>query len=221
MSTGRTTVGPVVVAWADAATVVRADAVALDRIGARQARRYASLAGPTAARFLTGRLLMTALVAETTGREPVVITAVCERCGGEHGAPQVPDLPVSLSVSYAGSMVAAAAAPSNSAASIGIDLEAIAPGREGGPMRDLASLFAPSQPPDLGGWTMIEAALKADGRGLRVPPSQVRLGEPASVLLPGSCDVRVPGRRGRIEVVRATGPSGYVLSVAAVAAPAQ
>lgn len=187
---------------------------------------YARSSSPRA----TGRLLLAELVGElvpgVAPRSDVAFSTVCARCGGDHGPPVAIGLPVSVSVSYAGSLVVVGAVHARDAAALGIDIEAAPPGAQR-PMADLAPLFAPGPPPDLRGWTMIEAALKADGRGLRVAPSEVVLGVPAapgdgaappSVLGEAAVLVSVPGRSDLIEVARAGGPVGHVLSVAVVPA---
>lgn len=122
---------------------------------------------------------------------------VCDSTG--HGRP-VADAPVALSVSYAGSMVAAAAVRLEDAASVGIDIEPAE--RETG---DLRGLFSPAPAPDIAGWTRIEAVLKADGRGIRI--------EPSSVVIDGTRAVHP----GPYEVVTIGGPVGFVVSCAVAA----
>ncbi|CAL4859207.1 hypothetical protein [Microbacterium sp. MM2322] len=120
----------------------------------------------------------------------------CEVCGGvDHGPLRSDD--AAISVAYAPGVVVAAAAH---ARAIGIDVE-----RDAGTLPGLDALFAPSPPPDAGGWTAIEAALKADGRGLRVDPATV-------VVADGRA--RVPDNDRTIAVHRVTGPAGYVVSLA-------
>ncbi len=168
----------------------------------------------------TGRWLLAELVGEMLPGADVAFSTVCPRCGADHGPPVAVGLPVSVSVSYAGSLVVVGAVHGRDAASLGVDVEAVRPG-PGGPMADLAALFAPQPPPDLRGWTMIEAALKADGRGLRVPPGDVvvdaRRGAAASVLGEATVLVSVPGRADLIEAAPAPAPVGYLVSVAVVA----
>jgi len=141
--------------------------------------------------FVLGTLFLSLLGVADTG-----IRQRCEVCGGvDHGPLRSDD--AAISVAYAPGVVVAAAAH---ARAIGIDVE-----RDAGALPGLDALFAPSPPPDAGGWTAIEAALKADGRGLRVDPATV-------VVADGRA--RVPGHDRTIAVHRVTGPAGYVVSLA-------
>ena len=117
----------------------------------------------------TGRALIRALASELAPGADLRIEQRCPVCGGPHGRPQLPHAPLLASAAYADPWVVVAVARRQDADAIGVDveLEGAAP--------DLTLLFAPADPPDLRGWTAIEAALKADGRGLMVPPDQVRL----------------------------------------------
>lgn len=110
----------------------------------------------------------------------------CTICGGPHGRPLLPGTPLLASVAYAEPWVIVAVAHRDDADAIGIDLELE------GAAPDLTALFAPQDPPDLRGWTAIEAALKADGRGLMVPPDQVRVdAEGGRATVPGGPDLHV------------------------------
>lgn len=133
-----------------------------------------------------------ALAADLAPGANLRIERRCLVCGGPHGRPRLPHAPVHASIAYADPWVVVAVARAEDAAAIGIDAE------PDGATLDLAALFAPADPPDLRGWTAIEAVLKADGRGLMVPPDEVRL-------LPGG---------------RASGPDGTAyLVLPVVAAP--
>lgn len=133
------------------------------------------------------------LLADLTGG--VAVAQHCPTCGsGDHGALRAEGWAVS--VSYAGDLVVAAA--QQGAEALGVDVEP-----EGREVGDLAALFAPYPPPDLECWTRIEAVLKADGRGLRVPPSSVRFDGDTATLDGVAYDVR-----------RFDGPAGFVVSVA-------
>lgn len=183
----------------------------LDVMGAAQRRRFDLLAPDAAARFAAGRRLIGELARELAGPDVgLALDSPCLRCGADHGAPVLRVAPVVVSVSHAGSLVVVAAAHRRRASTVGVDVEQRSPRR---PMSDLASLFAPHPVPDVAGWTRIEAALKADGRGLRVSPSEVMLHRTAA----GWAAV-IPGREAPVEVVSVTGPSGHALSIAVVPA---
>lgn len=150
--------------------------------------------------------LLAALVARLAPGADARVGRRCAVCGGtDHGAPVALGAPVVLSAAYAGGMVVAAAAPAAQAAAIGIDAER---GEPGTILTGLSNLIDP--PPSLRDWTRIEAALKADGRGLRVPPDAVRLDGDAA---------RVPGRLDPIALRDVPGPAGLVVSLAVAAHP--
>ncbi|GGH43927.1 4'-phosphopantetheinyl transferase family protein [Microbacterium album] len=209
--------GPALVAWAHAhrGTPTEADAL-LDALGDAQRRRWAGLNGTAASRFLTGRMLLAELIGELAPGHPITLSSRCDRCGGAHGRPRAVAAPVVLSVAYAGPLVVAAAARATEAAAIGVDVEA---GDAAQRLPDLDRLFAPAPPPDLRGWTRIEAALKADGRGVRVPPADVRFGPASALSLPGAVIASVPGRAPAIEVATIPGPAEHVLSIAIAPPP--
>jgi 4'-phosphopantetheinyl transferase len=185
-------VGPVLIAWAGVA--IGGD------IGADRDRA-----------FRAGRVLLAELLGGL-GCDASPIVFRCEVCGGgDHGRPTTASGEALVSVGYAAGLVVVTAAPASVGRALGVDVEA-----DRGPeaMRDLAALFAPCEPPDIRGWTVIEAALKADGRGLRIPPSQVTRTFEPGLLLPGGRRVTVPGRGSRIEVAAGPAPDGFVVSVA-------
>lgn len=115
----------------------------------------------------SGRTLIRALAAEFAPGADLRIEQRCPLCGGPHGRPQLPHAPVLASVAYADPWVVVAVVGTQHAAAIGIDAE------PDGTAPDFSALFAPRDPPDLRGWTAIEAVLKADGRGVMVAPDQV------------------------------------------------
>ena len=132
-----------------------------------------------------GRRLLRTLAAELAPGADLRIENRCPVCGGPHGRPVLPDAPVHASIAYADPWVAVAVASERDADAVGIDAEAT------GATLDLTALFAPVDPPDLRGWTAIEAVLKADGRGLLVPPDQVRFAPDGVAMVPGGGEFRI------------------------------
>lgn len=96
------------------------------------------------------------LLRELTGATE--ITNPCPFCGGPHGPVQLPGSPWRASVSYADGLAVVGVVPTADAAAFGIDAEGAAT-------------------PGARAWTRIEAALKADGRGMRIAPESVRVTE--------------------------------------------
>lgn len=97
----------------------------------------------------------------------------CPRCGEPHGAVVVGGAPFLASVSYAGSLAVAAVASAASVTALGVDAEPTVD-----PQRDAAGLdgvLGAARAATVRDWTRVEAALKADGRGLRVDPAEVRI----------------------------------------------
>ena len=215
MVVGRGEFGPVRVAWTDAAASALSSLRMPEILGEQQVRRYASLRGIPAQRFLAGRRLLAELIAELTDEADLGFTTTCERCGADHGRPRMERAPVAVSVSYAGSMVAVAAAALTDAAGVGVDIEREPRGGAHGRLDDLAPLFAPAAAPDTEGWTLVEAALKADGRGVTVDLAEIQVCEVGTGRLTGSRAVRIPGR-GSVDAAVIVGPPGFVLSAAMV-----
>ncbi|SFR92310.1 4'-phosphopantetheinyl transferase [Microbacterium sp. cf046] len=214
MVAGRAEFGPVRIAWIDAAASAPPPSSVLQRLGEEQVQRHERLHGIEAQRFLAGRWLLVGLIAELTDVPDVGFTTTCERCGAEHGRPRLEKSSVAVSVSYAGSLVAVAAARQADAAAVGVDIEPEPNGGAHRPLQDLAALFAPAEPPDTEEWTVIEAALKADGSGLAVDLSEVRVGAVGGGRTPSSRAVRIPQRAESLEAETIPGPAGFVLSVA-------
>lgn len=126
----------------------------------------------------------------------VPIANPCPFCGGPHGPVQLPGSPWRASVSYAGDLAVVGVVPSAGVGAFGVDAEiATAPGDHA-----------------LRAWTRVEAALKADGRGIRVDPQTVVVTEDAdgwSAVVPGP-DAEPRVFRGR----DAAAPAGVLISVA-------
>ena len=218
MTVGRAQFGPIRIAWTDAAASPAPDPEILERLGDAQVRRHASLSGGTAHRFAVGRTLLVSLIREITDAAELGFTTTCERCGAEHGRPRLERVPVAVSISSAGSVVAVAAALQTDAGAVGVDIER-APADGADTQRgELAALFAPAPPPDTEGWTLLEAALKADGRGVAVDLAEVQIGAIGTGGLAGSRAVRIPGRVDALDAGVIAGPAGFVLSAAMVPA---
>lgn len=142
------------------------------------------------------------LVALLAGVDDASVTIVqrCPDCGGPHGRPVVmapaAARDIGVSVAHAGEQHVVAAVHGRR---IGVDaeradtpVERIAALREllGGPAgrsaRELLGADARGAPALLRRWTQIEAALKADGRGLRVEPGTVDVDDAsATAVVPG------------------------------------
>ncbi|SMH34276.1 4'-phosphopantetheinyl transferase [Rathayibacter oskolensis] len=149
--------------------------------------RYESTpAAGTAERFVFGRVLLRMLAAELTGGHPseIDVVACCPRCGGPHGRPRLEgsdaSLPrLSVSIAHcAGAVVVAV----SSAGTVGVDIEPVEGAADrGARITQIAgapfSMGAMRPPDPILHWTRVEAALKADGRGLEVDPRRVRIHE--------------------------------------------
>jgi len=122
-----------------------------------------------AARTAAGRDALREIAAEIVGADPadVTVRARCATCGGAHGRPVLGGSRaldgLHASVAHAGDAVVVAVSADGP---IGIDAEPR--DREAPPGMTLAE------------WVRIEAVLKADGRGLLVDPSLVRVEGDAS-----------------------------------------
>lgn len=168
-----------------------------------------------------------ALLRDVVGA-PVRIENTCPRCGGGHGAVRVHAAAgtprTRASIAYAGGYAIVALAPASAASSIGVDAEsaesardlAAVLGRPGATARD---------------WVRVEAALKADGRGLRVEPARVEVAAVSGGACAGSGGSRVrssemapratpewtavvPDRDDPLHGWDVTGPAGVLVSVA-------
>jgi len=135
-------------------------------------------------RFLLGRMLLRDLAADAGGvpAETVEVTAVCERCGAEHGRPRlrwsdVPAPPPNASLASCAHLVVAAIAPAGVA--VGVDVEPARVPRETDAARRgaIVELLGGSTRTAVRRWVRAEAVLKADGRGLRVEPGRIAFAE--------------------------------------------
>ncbi|MCS3442279.1 4'-phosphopantetheinyl transferase family protein [Microbacterium phyllosphaerae] len=204
---GQITWREVTVAWARPSEQHEFTAADVAAMGQGQLDRFRELSGDRARGFLAGRALVRTLVQSIRGSGEVLIDSRCDRCGGEHGRPRTAE--VSLSVSHAGDLVVVAATAG--VVSLGVDVEAeVAAGR----VSELGSLFPERGAPDLAGWTRVEAAVKADGRGFEIDPSAVVLHDGPRDVHPRVWSAVLPGRATPIDVVTVSGPPGHVLSVA-------
>ena len=198
------------IAWARVADLGDFTEADLAAMGERQLARHRQLSGARAAGFLAGRALIRTLVVGLGGGDDVPLDSSCAGCGEDHAAPRTPGFV--LSVSHAEDLVAVAV--SRGSAPLGVDLE-----RNSAEDRvaELGPMFPAGSAPDLAGWTRIEAAVKADGRGVEIDPNTVRL-EPARSVPPAAgplvWSAVLPGRRSPLQVATLPGPDGHTLSVA-------
>lgn len=197
----------VTVAWSRPSRLDDFTGADLALMGSEQVDRFHQLTGDRALAFLAGRSLIRDLVHRVRGRGEVVLDSRCERCGAHHGPPRTDG--VSLSVSHADDLVVVAVTARP--ALLGVDVEAVGASFRRG---ELQALFPDSPEPDLAGWTRIEAAVKADGRGLLIDPGTVTLRRRPRSAAPLAWEAVVPGRRVPLEVVTLAGPPEHVLSVA-------
>lgn len=216
MTAGRARFGPVSIAWADAAASATPSVGVLDRLGASQVSRYRAMRGDGARRFLAGRALLLQLVDELTSVAELEFTTLCERCGADHGRPRFDGAPVAVSVGYAGPMVVVGAALHTHAAAVGVDIEKVPPEGASRPLVELDRLFSPHSAPDIEGWTLIEAAMKADGRGLGIDLAEIEVGASGTGEYAGSRAIRIPGRLHPVDAAVLGGPPGFVVSAAMV-----
>lgn len=113
------------------------------------------------------------LIREAVGGS-ILISNPCAHCGEPHGAVQLSDPLMNASVSYAGDYAIVAVA-TGAFDGFAIDAEL----RESA-LRDdvgLKGVLRDDTTATINEWVRVEAALKADGRGLRVDPARVSLEE--------------------------------------------
>lgn len=168
---------------------------ATDVITAPERRRAGAITDSGArARFVTGRVLLRALLAPLVGREPsdLTITTRCSRCGSTaHGRPELSEagVVVAFSVAHAGDRVAVAL--TTAGRGVGVDVEQVLDDGEPPPVAVAEACLATAErglyaalPRAARGralatwWTRKEAVLKATGVGLAVAPSRVLVSRP-------------------------------------------
>ena len=137
----------------------------------------------------------------------VELSNPCLRCGGPHGPVQVAGAAALASVSYAGPLAVVGVADAALFEAFGVDAEP-----EHDTTRDAAGLrgILGQGRTSLRDWTRVEAALKADGRGLRVEPAEVIVHEREDQ---SGWEAVVPGG-GAFTGWDAAGPAGVLVSVA-------
>ena len=147
--------------------------------------------------------LLCALLADA-GAPDVVLTNPCPRCGEPHGPVQVDDDRWLAAVTYAGATAVVGILPRAGGDRFALDAE---------PLHDPVREAAGGIPGGVRRWVRVEAALKADGRGLAV--------EPATVAIIDVDDdhwiARFPGRA-PVEGADTDGPPGILVCAAAVTA---
>ncbi|MGV8908520.1 MAG: hypothetical protein ACOH1Y_06015 [Propionicimonas sp.] len=196
-------VGPASIAWASAQGRTELDAFAV--LSGPDLIRAAAMEPDQLNRFLLGRLLINALVAELfpAATEWVIAAGVCQRCGNPHAGVELEGVPARASVSYAADLVVVAVAPTSQVTRLGVDVEPA----DSDPQRavDLRRLLGASSEPVLRRWTRVEAVLKADGRGLLVDPGAVHLRQGGAWLA---------GQTLSYVVAEVEAPPGYLISLA-------
>ena len=160
---------------------------------------WASVPDPGEERRATARRLVRELLARE-GWPGARLDARCPRCGAaDHGPLRVNGAPWRASVSYAGPIAVAAVHP-DTVVSFAIDAELL-----DDPVRTAAG----GVPGGLLRWVRVEAALKADGRGLRVAHEGVHIAE-----RPGGWTAHIPGAPDVIGGWEAGGVPGVLVAVA-------
>lgn len=151
--------------------------------------------GPSRAGYALAHATARAACARLLGTDPATVrfTATCRHCGGPHGRPGVDFPPGSppaaggrlwVSLSHSGDRAAVAVAWDTA---IGVDLEAITLRGTDLPLSALSATereqlagrpAADRLPAFIRYWTRKEAAVKATGDGLLVPPDRITMSPP-------------------------------------------
>ncbi|MFE5243900.1 MULTISPECIES: 4'-phosphopantetheinyl transferase family protein [unclassified Streptomyces] len=184
--------------------------------------------------FVAAHFLARLCAARRTGGSPldVVLHQLCPDCGGPHGRPRVSARgggpAAEISLSYAGGVVAAAAADRP----VGVDVERLP--RRGVPGRDIRALRRFLTPGEAGRirvspapadallhtWVRKEALVKATGDGLPVMAGLDLSDLPCGPTAPGRAyRIRVPGSPGPHDLTDLTDVPPGVIGAVAVAVP--
>ncbi|GAA4196997.1 4'-phosphopantetheinyl transferase superfamily protein [Streptosporangium oxazolinicum] len=145
---------------------------------------------PDRRRFLTGSWLLRTVVAARLGIGPgdVVVDRSCPDCTRYHGKPRIKTdgPPLHVSVSHSGDRVVVALTAEGP---LGVDVEAVPSSPVDGPAwsaltedeRSAVEALPPKERYEAFAtvWVRKEAALKATGHGLRVPPGGVEVSGPS------------------------------------------
>jgi 4'-phosphopantetheinyl transferase len=193
-------------------------------------RRVDATTGPLdAQRRAAAALLLRCVVASLLGQSPedVTVTRRCAHCPAPHGRPELPGVPLQVSVSHAGDRVAVAVTDRGT---VGVDVEAPRT-RELSRALLRRALTAAEQEYVLGvsedrrrseflrAWTAKEAILKATGQGLHGGPDQLDLdltGRPVRLRSwAGSTH-----RAGTVRLVELAPGDGHVATLATIGAEA-
>lgn len=203
--------GEILVGWSQIGTVQATSTP----LGPTDSARLAEMPAAQQARFLHGRTLLHRLLQQLQpGSAPQLDGTLCPHCGTGHGPVSVTNTganSVVTSLSYAEGLVVAAVAPATQVAAVGVDVERdrAKAGREHtnniGRLSELTALIGGEPESALRRWTKIEAVLKADGRGLRVAPDQVRL---------NANTAQINNDSARYLLTEIDGPASYLISLA-------
>lgn len=206
--------GIVQVWWVDACAFARLDIArrALSEDERSHAQRLR--AGETAEHFIAGRAALRILLS-AHGAGKANLLRIEPSAGGKPSSPEAKA--VRFNVSHSGGIALVALALQE----VGVDVESISRHID---LRAVAArmftadecswLFSQSNEAQQQGffqlWTMKEAVLKADSRGLRLDMASFRVPMP----LPPRADVRLSGSQGRFSVSALPVPPGFAAAVA-------
>lgn len=139
-------------------------------------------------RFLTGRAMAKHLAAERLGIDAASVRfdASCDDCDKQHGPPRIPGASLALSISHSGDWVGVAA---TDGAAVGLDVEVTRRKLDDSLVEYALNATESAALTGLSGdaradgffgyWTRKEAAMKATGRGLRIPLQSITLSPPS------------------------------------------